>query len=135
MDFESEPAAPGSRPLRVLVADDERDTVMTLGILLRSEGIDVRLARGGEEVALAVAEFRPDAVLLDLGMPDRSGFDVAHELRERYRERCPVLIAVTAHSSDSDKRKAAGSGFHHHVAKPYDPDALLALVASLKPRH
>jgi CheY-like chemotaxis protein len=61
---------PASRPLRVLVVDDERDTLMTLGILLRSEGIDTRLAAKGAEVAAMVAEFRPDAILLDIGMPE-----------------------------------------------------------------
>jgi CheY-like chemotaxis protein len=121
------------RPLRVLVVDDERDTEMTLGILLRSEGIDVRLASGGMQVAQAVAQFQPDAVLLDLAMPDRSGLDVAQELRQCYGERCPLLIAVTGRSTEVDRQKTAASGFRHHVAKPYDPEALLKLVLSITP--
>ena len=88
-----------SRPLRVLIADDNRDTVMMLGILLRSEGMDVRLAIGGAEVQAAVGEFRPDAVLLDITMPDRSGLQVALELVRDYGAKCPVLIAVTAHAT------------------------------------
>ena len=122
-----------ARPLRVLVADDNRDTVMMLGILLRSEGMVVQLTTKGAEVQAAVGEFRPDAVLLDIGMPDRSGLQVALDLSREYGPKCPVLIAVTAHSSDAAKRLTAKSGFRHHVDKPYDPDALLRLIASVEP--
>jgi two-component system, chemotaxis family, CheB/CheR fusion protein len=122
-----------ARPLRVLVADDNRDTVMMLGILLRSEGMVVRLTTKGAEVQAAVGEFRPDAVLLDIGMPDRSGLQVALDLSREYGPKCPVLIAVTGHSTDAAKRLTAKSGFRHHVDKPYDPDALLRLVASVEP--
>jgi two-component system, chemotaxis family, CheB/CheR fusion protein len=122
-----------ARPLRVLVADDNRDTVMMLGILLRSEGMIVRLTTRGAEVQAAVGEFRPDAVLLDIGMPDRSGLQVALDLSREYGAKCPVLIAVTGHNTDAAKRLTAKSGFRHHVDKPYDPDALLRLVASVEP--
>lgn len=119
--------------LRVLIADDNRDTVMTLGILLRSEAFDVRLATSGSEVATLVEEFRPDVVLLDIAMPDCSGLQVAVELTRRYGPVCPVLIAVTAHSDDVARRLTMKSGFQHHVAKPYDPDALIRLIASVQP--
>jgi two-component system, chemotaxis family, CheB/CheR fusion protein len=122
-----------ARPLRVFIADDNRDMVMLLGILFRSEGMVVRSTTRGTEVRSAVAEFRPDAVLLDIAMPDRSGLEVALELMRDYGTRCPVLIAVTAHSSEVARRLTAKSGFRHHVAKPYDPDALLKLVASVEP--
>jgi len=122
------------RPLRVVIADDNRDTVMLLGILLRSEGIDVRLATKGSEVQAVVAQFQPDAVLLDITMPDRSGLQVALELVRDYGAKCPVLIAVTAHSDETARRLTEKSGFRHHVAKPYDPDALLTLVGSIKTR-
>ena len=122
-----------ARPLRVLVADDNRDTVMMLGILLRSEGMVVRLTTKGAEVQAAVGEFRPDAVLLDIGMPDRSGLQVALDLSREYGPKCPVLIAVTGHNTDAAKRLTAKSGFRHHVDKQYDPDALLRLVASVEP--
>ncbi len=122
------------RPLRVVIADDNRDTVMLLGILLRSEGIDVRLATKGSEVQAVVAQFQPDAVLLDITMPDRSGLQVALELVRDYGAKCPVLIAVTAHNDETARRLTEKSGFRHHVAKPYDPDALLTLVGSIKTR-
>ena len=125
---------PQIRKLRVLVVDDDRDAVMTLGILLRSEGVDVELASGGLQVPRAVAEFKPDAVLLDLAMPDHSGLNVAQELKQCYGPRCPVLIAVTGCSTEADRERTATSGFQHHVAKPYDPNALLKLVQSITPR-
>ena len=123
-----------ARPLRVVIADDERDTLVTLGILLRSEGVDVRMTSRGTEVETAVADFRPDAVLLDIAMPDRSGLQVALDLTRQHGEQCPVLIAVTAHSGDAARRLTAQSGFRHHVAKPYDPDTLLELVTSVERR-
>lgn len=96
--------------MRVLIADDRRDTLMTLGILLRSEGMDVRLVDKGAEVERAIDEFRPDVVLLGLEMPDRSGLRVALDFGSRGLDG-PALI--------------------HHVSKPYDPEALLRLIASV----
>lgn len=121
--------------LRVLVADDERDTALTLGILLRSEGFEVQLTTRGMDVTPAVRSFNPDFVLLDIGMPDRTGFEVAEELRASYGEACPTLIAVTAYRSPGDKLRAKRSGFHHHVGKPYNPIALIHLLTILKRRH
>lgn len=116
-----------------MIADDERDTVMTLGILLRSEGFDVRLLQGGADVPGAVAAARPHAVLLDIGMPDRDGHELAKELKRTYGERCPMLIAVTARVSDADRAQAFASGFNHYIPKPYDATELLQLLASLQP--
>ena len=125
---------PAPQPLRVLIADDERDTLVTLGLLCRGEGMDVRMVRFGEDVPPAVAEFTPDVVLLDLGLPDRSGLDVAEELTERYGGGGPVLIAVTGYSSESDRQMAKASGFHDFIAKPYDPHSLLRRLAAIKRR-
>jgi len=129
----------GSKPvgagLRILIADDERDTVLTLGILLRSEGFDVRLTTRGADVPGAVSEFNPDFVLLDIGMPDRTGYDLAQELRARYGDACPMLIAVTAYRTRAEKAQAMASGFHHHLGKPYNPVALIHLLSILKRKH
>jgi CheY-like chemotaxis protein len=124
--------ANAATPLRALIVDDQRDMLMTLGILLRSEGLTVRLGERGAEVVAAVESFRPDVVLLDIEMPDRSGLEVAMELSQRFGERCPVLIAVTGHNTDAARRLITKSGFHHHVPKPYDFDALLRLVHSIE---
>ena len=103
---------------------------MTASILLRSEGMVVETVERGTEVASAVDAFKPDVVLLDIEMPDRSGLLVAVELTRRYGERCPVLIALTGHKTDAARRLTATAGFAHHVTKPYDFDALVSLVAS-----
>jgi len=116
---------------RVLVCDDNRDNMLTLGVLLRSEGYVVHLAKNGAEALRFAGAFRPDVALLDLVMPDRSGFDVARELQRRYRNGCPVLIAITAQDNPLTKEQAEKTGFQHFVAKPYDPQALLRLVGSL----
>ena len=120
---------------RVLICDDNRDNMLTLGVLLRSEGYVVHLAKDGNEALRLAAAYRPDVALLDLMMPGRSGFDVAEELQRRYPEHCPVLIAVTAHRTTQAKEQAESHGFRHFVGKPYDPVELLQLVASLDAKN
>jgi len=127
-------AGPPRRALRVLIVDDNRDSLVTLGALCRTEGMDVQMLRRGAEVPAAVAQFVPDVILLDIGLPDRSGFDLAEELTEVYGEHRPLLIAVTAYSSEKEREMARLSGFHHFIAKPYDPQSLLRRLSVLKPR-
>jgi CheY-like chemotaxis protein len=114
--------------LRVVIVAAERDTLMTLGILLRSEGCEVRLLSGAADVAKAVREFRPHAVFLDLGMPERVGYEIATELTREHGSARPYLIAVTAQASEPDIESC---GFHHQLSRPYNPDALISLLASL----
>jgi two-component system OmpR family response regulator len=122
------------RALRVLIVDDDRDSLLTLGELLHDQGFDVQMLRRGEEVPAKVEQFHPDVVLLDIGLPDRSGFDIAEELSERYGEHAPLLIAVTGYSSEAERKMARESGFHHFIAKPYDPQSLLRRLSLLRPR-
>ena len=133
-DKEQHHVVPQARPLRVLIADDERDSLVTLGLLCRDAGLDVRLVKSGRDVIPAVRDFGPDVILLDLGMPDRGGNDIAEELTESYGESVPTLIAVTGHSSEDDRRMARESGFHDFIAKPYDPQSLLRRLATITPR-
>lgn len=121
-------------PLRVLIADDNRDAVMVLSILLRSEGYDVRLAQGGKEALAQAAEFHPHVALLDLEMPDCSGFRVAQELSRGSNGEPPVLVAVTACTEAEAREMAQVSGFQHFVSKPYNHQAMLKLLASLPRR-
>lgn len=122
------------RPLRVLIADDDPDALTTLGMLLTAEGAEVRLASRGLQVARLVAEFSPDAVILDLALPDHSGLEVARELRQCYPKDCPALVCVTGRSSEEDRAKALQSGFRHFVTKPYEPRELARLVLSVPRR-
>ena len=123
-----------NEPIRVLTADDNRDAVMVLSILLRSEGYDVRLAQGGKEALAQAAEFRPHVALLDLEMPDFNGFRVAQELSRGWDGQAPVLVAVTACTEAEARQMAQLSGFHHFVSKPYNHQAMLRLLASLPRR-
>src|SRR5882724_4762371 len=116
------------RPLRILLADDDRDATLSLSTLLRLEGFEVRHVYDGDATLAAVREFEPDIVLVDIGMPKLSGYDVARHLRERYGKNGPVLVALTGWKQASDRSLATLAGFDHHVAKPYDPARLLELV-------
>lgn len=118
--------------LRILVADDDRDAVNTLLALLREDGHEVRGVYTGLDVLDKVRDFAPDAVLLDIGMPHLTGYEAARALRDRYGSARPVLIALTGRNQPTDRTLSQLAGFDHHLAKPYDPNALLALLASLK---
>src|SRR5688500_8318293 len=119
------------RALRILVADDERDFVLTLSKLLSREGYDTRGVFSPLQVQEAMLNFAPDVVLLDISMPGRSGFDIAHELRNLYGSARPVLIAVTGRTEERDRRIARMAGFDHYVIKSHDPMPLLALLESI----
>jgi CheY-like chemotaxis protein len=132
--FKSESAAPVKRPLRILVADDDRDTVLTLLMLLRHEGYDVRGVYNGNDVLKISRELQPDVIILDITMPRMSGYELARTLRARYGDSCPVLIAVTAWDKTSDRLLSELLGFNHHFGKPLDPQALMKLLATLSPK-
>lgn len=120
------------RSLRIVVADDERDTVLTLATVLEHEGHEVRGLYRGAEVEGAVREFKPHAVLLDIGMPDKSGWEVAQGLRDQYGTVRPLLIAISGrYNKGSDRILAELAGFDYHVGKPYDVNALLSLLKPL----
>ena len=120
-----------TQPLRVLIADDDRDGALTLSTLLEIEGFTVLTVHGGQEALDAAREFRPDVVLLDIGMPKITGYEAARRLRLRYGNDCPVLIAITGWKQASDKILASLAGFDHHVAKPYEPTQLIELLSKL----
>jgi len=120
------------RALRIVLADDDRDATLSLATLLKLEGYEVRHVYDGGATLDAVREFEPDVVLVDIGMPKLSGYDVARHVRERYGKQGPVLVALTGWKQASDKILATLAGFHHHVAKPYDPGQLLELIRRLE---
>jgi CheY-like chemotaxis protein len=117
---------------RVLVVDDDPDTAVTLGILLRGEGFEVETLTDSREVLKAVVSFAPQIILLDISMPARNGYEVAEELKRTYGDTCPILIAVTAHGDRANKAWARRFGFEHHVIKPYNPVELIDLLQTLK---
>ena len=125
-----------ARALRVLVADDNRDTVLTLATLLREEGHDVRVAHTGIE-ALRIAHLhRFDVVILDIEMPEMSGYAIAQDLRTHYYgANPPLLVAISGKwNRPSEKLLARIVGFDHHFEKPCDPRELLRLLEPLSLR-
>jgi len=129
---DSSPNSATARPLRVLVADDDRDGVAMLAWVLTQEGFSVREVYRGDAVLGRVREFSPDAIVLDIGMPGMTGYDVARELKARYGDGCPLLIAVTGWAKDTDKVQGQMVGFEHYLTKPYDPNDLVSLLKTLK---
>jgi signal transduction histidine kinase len=126
-DVLSGPAPTARR--RLLVVDDNKDSADSLAMLLRLLGNDVDTAHNGVQALQAVADYRPDAVLLDIGLPGMSGYDVAREVRVRPELGQPVLIALTGFGSEEDRRQSRESGFNAHLVKPVELTALQALLA------
>jgi PAS domain S-box-containing protein len=122
--------APAPVRRRVLVADDNQDAADSLGMILEMSGHDVRVVHDGL-AALAVAQsFRPDTVLLDIGMPQLNGYEVARALRQEPWGGGITLIALTGWGQERDRQKAMDAGFDRHLTKPVDPDALESLMRS-----
>jgi len=118
--------APGR--LRVLVADDNRDAADTLAMLLDLNGHEVSVAHCGLDALAAAARLSPHAVILDIGMPDMSGYDVASRIRADAGGGDMMLIAVTGWGQAEDKARAGAAGFDHHLTKPVDPDQVERLL-------
>jgi PAS domain S-box-containing protein len=121
---------PTSR-LRLLVVDDNRDSVDSLSTLLRLMGNDVHMAFDGVEAVHAAHTLRPDVVLLDVGLPLRNGYEAAKLIRSEPWGRKMVLIALTGWGQAEDRKRSREAGFDHHLVKPVDPKALMALVSEL----
>jgi signal transduction histidine kinase/CheY-like chemotaxis protein len=126
------PPRPQPPPLppvrRVLVADDNRDAAASLAMLLEIAGHEVRTAHDGQEALALAASFRPDLLLLDIGMPRLNGYEVAERIRQQPWGAAMRLIAVTGWGQDEDKRRSAEAGFDDHLTKPIDPAILPALL-------
>jgi DNA-binding response OmpR family regulator len=121
------------RSLRVLIADDDRDSVLTLMMLLRDEGHEVRGVYGGRQAIDSIRGFDPDVVLLDIALPELSGWEVAREIRARQGATRPVLIGISGeYKHGSDRILSEIIGFDHYLVKPYAPADLLALLEPLR---
>ena len=114
---------------RILVADDNRDSAESLGMLLELAGHRVRLAYDGQEALDAAAEFLPEILLLDIGLPRMDGYEVAARLRQDSRYDGMLLVAVTGYGTESDRHRGRAAGFDHHLVKPVDPAALHELIS------
>jgi signal transduction histidine kinase/CheY-like chemotaxis protein len=126
--------AANMRSRRVLVVDDNVSSAQSLAMILKLDGHDVQVAHDGAVALDAVGRFRPEAVLMDIGLPGMDGYEVALRLRERpeLRESLLLLVAVTGYAEEEARRRSREVGFDHHLVKPVDPEVVLALLASLE---
>jgi DNA-binding response OmpR family regulator len=120
-----------ARPLCVVVADDERDIVDTLAVLLRDSGHTVHSVYSGKDVLPTVRLVRPDALIVDIAIRGMSGYAVAQEIRHTFTEqRRPLLIGISGlWNEHPDKVIARQVGFDHYLDKPCDPNEVLSLLA------
>jgi two-component system CheB/CheR fusion protein len=114
---------------RILVVDDNEDSAISLALLLKTRGHDVQVAHEGIAAIDRACDFRPDVVLLDLGLPGMDGCEVARRLRDRAETQLALLVAVTGHGHDEAREKARDAGFDHHLVKPVVLRDLLAVIS------
>jgi signal transduction histidine kinase len=125
---ERQPGPGGPTRQRVLIVDDNEDAADSLGMLLEAAEADVRIAHSGREALAIFEQFDPAFVLLDIGMPDIDGYEVARVIRSRHADRRPVLVAFTGWGQEADRVKARAAGFDHHLVKPTDLGTLKAIL-------
>ncbi|QET01856.1 PAS domain S-box protein [Cupriavidus pauculus] len=123
----------GTRPLRVVLVDDNRDAADSMAMLLEMSGHEVAVAYDGMEAVHAAARVRPDVALIDLAMPGMDGFAVIHALRGMPALSGTRYVALTGFGQASDRQQTQDAGFHAHLVKPVDLDKLLATLADFGP--
>ncbi len=126
-----ESTASASRPMRVLVVDDNHDAGEVLAMLLESMGFEARAVDSGPAALAALPDYQPNVILMDIGMPGMSGYDVARHIREQPQYEDIKLVALTGWGQEKDRRLSRESGFDHHLTKPVDFKVLKSLITSL----
>jgi DNA-binding response OmpR family regulator len=116
---------------KILIADDEPNIVTALEFLLQRNGYDVHVARDGEEALKLVEDCNPDLVLLDVMMPQKSGYDVCTRIRERADWRHIKIIMLSAKGRDAEVNKGLSMGADHYITKPFSTQELVAKINSL----
>jgi CheY-like chemotaxis protein len=130
-----EPGLLDTRPKRILVVDDNVDSADSLSLLLSACGHQVIKAYDGRSGLAAAQESPPDLAILDLGLPDIDGFELALRLHERPATEHTVLVALSGWGQEVDRQRSAAAGFSHHLIKPADPSVVLELIRSAAVLH
>jgi PAS domain S-box-containing protein len=128
----TQPSGAVGDPRRILVVDDNQDSAASLARLLRADGHTTEVAYDGEHAVEAAASFRPDTVLLDIGLPGMSGLDACRAIRSQAGNQHILIAAVTGLGQEEDERKSREAGFDAHLVKPVQHAALTALLAARK---
>jgi PAS domain S-box-containing protein len=116
---------------RILVADDNPDSAATLCIMLEVLGNEVRIARDGVEAVEMAEQFRPDAILLDIGMPRLNGYDACERIRRQPWAAAAFIVALTGWGQDEDKSRSRAAGFDRHLVKPVEPATIAKLLQAI----
>ena len=127
-DGRSKPEAPPARHARVLVVDDNADTANGMARLLKLSGHDVRIAFDADQALAVAREYRPEVMLLDIGLPGMDGYELATALRAEPWAADSVIIAVSGYGEAQARERSKKAGFNHHLVKPINFDTILALI-------
>lgn len=121
---------PATHPVRLLLADDNQDALRALGMLLELDGHQVVMTDNGRDAIRMIADTRPEVAIVDVGMPDVDGFDVARAVRSDTSLAGVLLVALTGYAAESDKSRALAAGFNHHLSKPLSLEKLHHIFAN-----
>jgi CheY-like chemotaxis protein len=145
LDSEAEAAgAPAASPvgapapsdhLRIMVVDDNVDAATMLALLLEANGHEVRVEHAALPALAAAEHAAPHVYLLDIGLPDIDGIELARRLRARANAQRAVLVAITGYGQEQDRARTAAAGFNHHLVKPVDMQKLYAILDEVVPAH
>ncbi|HZP12183.1 MAG TPA: ATP-binding protein [Nevskiaceae bacterium] len=116
-------------PTRVLIVDDNADAMLSLAMLLRESGHEVRTAGNGQTALAVVESFQPEAIILDIGLPGMNGWEVARRIRAAQRSHRPLVLALTGYGHERDRLRAREAGFDEYLIKPADIGTLESLIA------
>jgi CheY-like chemotaxis protein len=128
-DVAAEQLAAPRRGIRVMVVEDNVDTARSMSLLLEKAGCSTKVVHDGAAALESAATFLPQVVLLDIGLPGLDGYQVARQLRADPRHFDVRLIAVSGYGKEQDQQRSKDAGFDHHLVKPVDFDALLAILS------
>ena len=132
--LEPEPQTEADPSLRVLIVEDNQDAAEMLTVMVKAWGHDTRVAYDARSALDQAGRLRPHVILLDIGLPQLHGYQVAGKLREQPWGRDALIVAVTGWGQESDRHRSRVAGIDHHLLKPVDPAALKKLLAGFKPR-
>jgi CheY-like chemotaxis protein len=118
-------------PLRILIVDDNVDTVLSFSMLLKETGNEVRTAHDGPTAVKIAMEYIPDVVLLDIGLPGLNGYEVAKQIRNQPSLKNVVLVALTGYGLESDRQASMEAGFSHHLIKPAKLEQVRKILANV----
>jgi CheY-like chemotaxis protein len=124
-----QPVQPAKKGCRVLAVDDNQDVVQSMAMLLELSGHEVQIACDGPSAIKAALAMRPDVVLMDIGLPGLTGYEVAERMRQEPSLSNVVLVALTGYGRETDRQRSKKAGFDHHLVKPADFREVEAIVA------